>query len=120
MKSFLIIGLGRFGTHLCKDLSKLDNEIMVVDENEAVMEDVLSFVTSAKIGDCTNEKVLATLGVGNFDVCFVCIGSNFQSTGRPAAPGAAHPQGEQELLLCVRGQRPAGKAGAGSHAAPGG
>ena len=34
---------------------------MVVDENEAVMEDVLSFVTSAKIGDCTNEKVLATL-----------------------------------------------------------
>lgn len=63
MKSFLIIGLGRFGTHLCKDLSKLDNEIMVVDENEAVMEDVLSFVTSAKIGDCTNEKVLATLGV---------------------------------------------------------
>ena len=78
MKSFLIIGLGRFGTHLCKDLSKLDNEIMVVDENEAVMEDVLSFVTSAKIGDCTNEKVLATLGVGNFDVCFVCIGSNFQ------------------------------------------
>ena len=80
MKSFLIIGLGRFGTHLCKDLSKLDNEIMVVDENEAVMEDVLSFVTSAKIGDCTNEKVLATLGVGNFDVCFVCIGSNFQSS----------------------------------------
>ena len=55
MKSFLIIGLGRFGTHLCKDLSKLDNEIMVVDENEAVMEDVLSFVTSAKIGDCTSE-----------------------------------------------------------------
>lgn len=49
MKSFLIIGLGRFGTHLCKDLSKLDNEIMVVDENEAVMEDVLSFVTSAKL-----------------------------------------------------------------------
>lgn len=48
MKSFLIIGLGRFGTHLCKDLSKLDNEIMVVDENEAVMEDVL-FVTSAKL-----------------------------------------------------------------------
>ena len=80
MKSFLIIGLGRFGTHLCKDLSKLDNEIMVVDENEAVMEDVLSFVTSAKIGDCTNEKVLATLGVGKFDVCFVCIGSNFQSS----------------------------------------
>lgn len=80
MKSFLIIGLGRFGTHLCKDLAKLNNEIMVVDQNEAVMEDVLPFVTSAKIGDCTNEKVLSSLGVGNFDICFVCIGSNFQNS----------------------------------------
>ena len=80
MKSFLIIGMGRFGIHLCKDLSKLDNEIMVVDRNESVLEDVLPYVTSAKIGDCTNEKVLSTLGVGNFDICFVCIGDNFQSS----------------------------------------
>lgn len=58
MKSFLIIGLGRFGTHLCKDLSKLDNEIMVVDENEAVMEDVLSFVTSAKLATAPMKKYL--------------------------------------------------------------
>ena len=34
MKSILIIGMGRFGTHLCKNLSKLDNEIMIVDEIE--------------------------------------------------------------------------------------
>ena len=40
----------------------------------------LSFVTSAKIGDCTNEKVLKSLGVKNFDLCFVCIGDNFQSS----------------------------------------
>lgn len=80
MKSFLIIGLGRFGTHLCQDLAARNNEIMVVDQHETVLEDVLPIVTNAKIGDCTNEKVLATLGVDNFDVCFVCIGSNFQSS----------------------------------------
>lgn len=80
MKSILIIGLGRFGTHLCTDLSKLDNEIMVVDKNEASLEDLLPYVVSAKIGDCTNEKVLRSLGVGNFDICFVCIGDNFQSS----------------------------------------
>ncbi len=80
MKSFLIIGLGRFGSHLCRNLSKLDNEIMIVDEIEEKLQDLLPFVVSAKIGDCTNEKVLKSLGVGNFDTCFVCIGNNFQSS----------------------------------------
>ena len=80
MKSILIIGLGRFGTHLCTDLSKLDNEIMIVDKDESKLEDLLPYVISAKIGDCTNEKVLKSLGVGNFDICFVCIGDNFQSS----------------------------------------
>lgn len=80
MKSILLIGLGRFGTHLCMDLSKLDNEIMAVDRNEESLEELLPYVVSAKIGDCTNEKVLKSLGVGNFDICFVCIGDNFQSS----------------------------------------
>ena len=62
MKSILIIGLGRFGTHLCKDLSRLDNEIMIVDQDESKLEDLLPFVVSAKIGDCTNEKVLKSHG----------------------------------------------------------
>lgn len=80
MKSILIIGMGRFGHHLCANLARLDNEIMIVDEREEMLEDLLSIVTSAKIGDCTNEEVLRSLGVGNFDVCFVCIGTNFQSS----------------------------------------
>lgn len=80
MKSILIIGLGHFGSHLCKNLAALDNEIMIVDENEEMLEDLLPLVTSAKIGDCTSEKVLRSLGVGNFDICFVCIADNFQSS----------------------------------------
>lgn len=80
MKSVLIIGLGRFGHHLCKKMVQLGNEIMVVDRVESNIEDLLPIVTAAKIGDCTNEEVLKSLGVGNFDICFVCIGSNFQSS----------------------------------------
>lgn len=80
MKSILIIGMGRFGSHLCMNLSKMDNEIMIVDQHEERLEDLLPFVTSAKIGDCTNVKVLESLGVSNFDLCVVCIGNNFQSS----------------------------------------
>ena len=80
MKSILIIGLGRFGQHLCEDLCNLGNDVMVVDEDETKLEAVTSIVTDAKIGDCTNEDVLRSLGVSNFDVVFVCIGTNFQSS----------------------------------------
>ena len=80
MKSILIIGMGKFGYHLCRKLAELGNQILVVDEDEEALEEVLPIVTSAKIGDCTNEEVLRSLGVANFDLCFVCIGTNFQSS----------------------------------------
>ena len=80
MKSILIIGLGRLGHHLCENMIRLGNEVMIVDKAEEKVEDLLPIATNAKIGDCTNEEVLRSLGVGNFDVCFVCIGSNFQSS----------------------------------------
>ena len=80
MKSILIIGLGRFGRHLCKNLADLGNQIMIVDEVEENLEELLPYVVSAKIGDCTNENVLRSLGIDNFDICFICIGTNFQSS----------------------------------------
>lgn len=80
MKSILMIGMGRFGSHLCKNLSNLNNEIMIVDECEEKLEDLLPYVTSAKIGNCTNVKVLESLGISNFDLCIVCIGNNFQNS----------------------------------------
>ena len=80
MKSILVIGIGRFGKHLCMDLVKNGNDVMAVDEREENLEDILSLVTSAKIADCTREEVLKSFGVANFDICFVCIGTNFQSS----------------------------------------
>ncbi len=80
MKSFLIIGLGRFGHYLCRQFAELGNEILAVDAVEERLEPCLPLVTSAQIGDCTKPEVLRELGVRNFDSCFVCIGTNFQSS----------------------------------------
>lgn len=80
MKSFLIIGMGKFGHHMCHNLAALGNELMVADDLEEKVEDVVDIVTSAKVGDCTKIDVLNSFGVGNFDACFVCIGDNFQSS----------------------------------------
>lgn len=72
--------MGRFGNHLCQNLSELENEVMIVDKDESLLEDLLPYVVDAKIGDCTKPEVLRSLGVDNFDLCFVCIGTNFQSS----------------------------------------
>ena len=80
MKSILIIGMGNFGRHLALKMLELKNDVMVIDQNEAVIEEISSIMTDAHIGDCTNEAVLRSLGVSNFDICFVTIGSNFQSS----------------------------------------
>ncbi len=77
MKSVLVIGTGNFGTHLTRRLAALGNEIMVVDKDERQMEDLLPIVAGAKIGDCTDLKVLQSLDVPGFDVCFVCVGGDF-------------------------------------------
>ena len=80
MRSVLIIGLGRFGQHLCKNMVDMKNEVMVVDVKEDNVEAMMPIVTNAQIGDCTNVEVLKSIGVNNFDICFVCIGTNFQSS----------------------------------------
>ncbi|WP_455792913.1 potassium channel family protein [Clostridium butyricum] len=80
MKSVLIIGIGRFGRHLARKFVDLGNEVMIVDIEEEKMSEIVSIVTTAQIGDCTNVDVLKSLGVRNFDICFVCIGDNFQAS----------------------------------------
>ena len=80
MKSVLLIGLGRFGRHIAKTLDELGHQTMAIDVKEDRVNAVLPYVTSAQIGDSTNEDFLDTLGVGNFDVCFVAIGDDFQNS----------------------------------------
>lgn len=80
MKSILMIGMGKFGHLLCTEMARLGNEIMIVDENEEDVTDLMPLATSVQIGDCTNIEVLKSLGVRNFDICFVCISGNFQNS----------------------------------------
>ncbi|MCI6646907.1 MAG: TrkA family potassium uptake protein [Oscillospiraceae bacterium] len=80
MKSILLIGVGRFGLHMAKKFRQLHQEVLAVDINEKRINDVLPYVTNAQIGDCTNPKFIASLGVRNFDVCVVTIGDNFQNS----------------------------------------
>ena len=80
MKTFLVIGLGRFGTHLTQRLVELGDEVMVVDRDEERVVRLANVATAACVGDCRDEQVLMSLGVQNFDVCFVCVSDDFQTS----------------------------------------
>ena len=80
MKSVLLIGLGRFGRHIAMKLSELKHQTLAIDNDEERVEQVLPYVTSAQIGDCTNPTFISSLGVRDFDVCIVAIGDDFQSS----------------------------------------
>ncbi|MGN0709604.1 MAG: potassium channel family protein [Anaerovoracaceae bacterium] len=80
MKSILLIGLGRFGRNVAHELSTMDHEVLAVDHTEKRVNDVMNFVTDAKIGDSTDREFLETLGVSNFDCCIVCIGDSFRDS----------------------------------------
>ncbi|MCR4689084.1 MAG: TrkA family potassium uptake protein [Saccharofermentans sp.] len=80
MKSILVVGAGRFGMHLIKQLHAAGDEILVVDDSEERIEHALDYVTSSLIGDATDEDFIRSIGVSNFDVCIVAIGDNFQSS----------------------------------------
>ena len=79
-RTFLIIGLGRFGKHMAKQLTLQNNEVLAIDINEDRVNAALKYVTDAQIGDATDPQFVEELGVNNFDVCIVAIGDNFQSS----------------------------------------
>lgn len=78
--TFLVIGLGRFGSNLALRLMDSGNEVMVLDSDEEAVNHIAPHVTQAKIGDCMDEEVLRSLDPASFDFCFVCISENFQSS----------------------------------------
>ena len=80
MKSILLIGVNHLGTLIAKEMQELGHDVMAVDRNEDRINGIQSYVTDSEIGDSTNEEFLKSLGVNNYDVCFVAIGDDFESS----------------------------------------
>jgi len=79
-KQFVIIGCGRFGSSVAKRLFDLGVEVMVVDKSEETIQNIADYVTYAVQADATDENSIKSLGIRNFDVAIVTIGSDIQSS----------------------------------------
>ena len=79
-KSILIIGAGRFGRYSAQKLYELGHDVMVVDLREELINQIMPFVSDARIGDSTDKAFMNTLGVNQYDFCIVAIGDDFLSS----------------------------------------
>lgn len=79
-KQFVVLGLGRFGHSVAKTLYALGNDVLAIDMDEDLVQEISDSVTHAVQLDATDENALRYLGIRNFDVAVVTIGSNIQAS----------------------------------------
>ena len=79
-KEFVVIGLGRFGGSIVSELIKLDAHVMAIDISASKVEEFAAIATQAITADTTDESVLKSLGIQNFEHVIVAIGENIQAS----------------------------------------
>lgn len=78
--SYLVFGLGRFGSSLARSLCEQGQQVMAVDSSEELVQDIAPFVTEAVQLNATDEAALASLEVSSFDGAVVSIGENVRDS----------------------------------------
>ena len=76
MKTFVVIGMGRFGQAVAVKLAELGHEVLAIDEDEVKIQKVSEYVTRAVVGDAKEERTLKAMGVRNYDCAILAIGSD--------------------------------------------
>ncbi len=108
MKTYLVIGLGRFGSALAKQLCDLGAEVLAMDVRTDLVQALAQDVTHAVVGDAQDKEVLRSLGAKNFDCAVIAIGAdlaasvlvtmNLQELGAPYIVCKAHDETHRRVL----------------------
>ena len=109
MKSYIVIGLGRFGTEVARQLYAHGCEVLAVDSNEDLVNQVSSDVTHAVVADARDKGVLRALGAAEFECAVVAIGGNLGNSvlatmnlkelGVPKIVCKAHDETHRQVLM---------------------
>lgn len=79
-ESYAVIGLGQFGSSICKALVHAGQEVLAIDSNEEVINEYVDSVMRAVIADAQDEDALRDLDIGSFDHVYVSIGKNIEAS----------------------------------------
>ena len=76
MKSYVVIGMGRFGSEVARRLCELGCEVLAIDSRNELIQPMSDVVTQAVVADARDKEVLRALGVKDFDCAVVAIGGS--------------------------------------------
>ena len=79
-KQFAVIGLGRFGLAVCKELQDSGAQVLAVDINEDRVKEAASFVSQAVVANCTHEETVAELKLDDYDMVMIAIGADVNAS----------------------------------------
>ena len=109
MKSYIVVGLGRFGTEVACRLCEQGCEVLAIDNHGELIQQISDHVTHAVVGDARDKEVLRALGAAKFDCAIVCIGGsladsvlatmNLKELGLPKIVCKAHDETHRQVLL---------------------
>ena len=80
MKSYVVIGMGRFGSEVARQLYKCGCEVLAIDMQSELVQQISQDVTHAVVADSRDKEVLRMLGVGEFDCAVVAIGDDLAAS----------------------------------------
>lgn len=80
MKSYAVIGLGKFGYHIAKGLADQGHSVLAVDNDEEKIKEINEFVEDAIMLDSSDARALKEAGVNEVDVAIVSIGEHIESS----------------------------------------
>ena len=80
MKSYIVVGLGRFGSEVARQLYALGCEVLAMDTDSELVQEVSNSVTHAVVGDGRDKSVLKALGVRDFDCAIIAIGDDLAAS----------------------------------------
>ena len=108
MKSYIVIGMGRFGTQVAKRLYELGCEVLAIDRSSDLVQPMANLVTQAVVGDARDKEVLRALGAKDFECAIVAIGDNLADSvlatmnlkelGVPCIVCKAHDETHRQVL----------------------
>lgn len=109
MRSYIVVGLGRFGSETAKRLCELGGEVLAIDHSHELVQQISADVTQAVVGDARDKEVLKALGAADFDCAIVAIGDslgdsvlatmNLKELGIPYVICKAHDEVHRQVLL---------------------
>lgn len=108
MRSYIVVGLGRFGTEAARRLCELGCEVLAIDTSNELVQQISGDVTQAVVGDARDKEVLKALGAADFDCGIVAIGNslgdsvlatmNLKELGIPYVVCKAHDETHRQVL----------------------